>query len=217
MKKGKLNSSGFVLVETLIVTVFVMTIFAVLYNNFTPIMGEYEKREFYDYIDGKYAAYWIKRIIENSNVSFRDGVVDNKLKAIKYKSDPSDPNKTIVDECGGNGYLIFKCDGTGDFVVNSPVSDICQQLFSRMNVENVYMTRYKLSDFKTKLSDGCTHSSGNVILSGFSGGMHRYVGYLPDFKVDSLNGAKYRVIVEFERRDGAGGTYMAYSTFEVIK
>ena len=218
MKKGKLNNSGFILVETLIVTVFVLAIFAILYNNFSPIIGEYEKREFYDDIDGKYAAYWVKRIIENSNVSFKSGVVDDKLKAIKYKSDPGDPNKTIVDECGGYGYLSFKCDGTGDFVVNSPISNICQPLFNRMNVKNVYMTRYKLSDFKTKLSDGCDDpdSSSDISLS-LPSGVHKYVGSLPFYTVSSLNGAKYRIIVEFDRKDGEGATYKAYSTFEVIK
>mgnify|MGYP005606583295 CR=1 FL=1 len=67
MKKGKLNSKGFVLVETLIVSVFIAAIFAILYNNFYPLMGEYEKREVYDDIDGKYATYWIKRIIQQKN------------------------------------------------------------------------------------------------------------------------------------------------------
>ena len=52
----KLNKKGFVLAETLIVTVFVMTIFTLLYVNFFPLLGEYAKREFYDDIDSKYDA-----------------------------------------------------------------------------------------------------------------------------------------------------------------
>ena len=47
----KINNKGFVLAETLIVTVFVMTIFTLLYVNFFPLLGEYAKREFYDDID----------------------------------------------------------------------------------------------------------------------------------------------------------------------
>ena len=35
--KKKLNNGGFVLVETLIVSVFVMSIFSILYNNFFPL------------------------------------------------------------------------------------------------------------------------------------------------------------------------------------
>ena len=57
--KKKLNNGGFVLVETLIVSVFVMSIFSILYNNFFPLMGEYEKREVYVDVDAKYATFWI--------------------------------------------------------------------------------------------------------------------------------------------------------------
>ena len=38
-----LNKKGFALVETLIVTTFVMTIFIFVYQNLVPLIGEYEK------------------------------------------------------------------------------------------------------------------------------------------------------------------------------
>lgn len=63
----KNSTSGFVLAETLVVTVFLMTIFTMLYVNFYPLIGEYEKRETYDDVDGKYAAYLIKRFIEDES------------------------------------------------------------------------------------------------------------------------------------------------------
>lgn len=180
MKKGKLNNNGFVLVETLIVTVFVMTIFAVLYNNFTPIMGEYEKREFYDDIDGKYAAYWFKILIEKDDYSIPTTVGSSPW------------------------YTEFQCGN----LVDGVKQNLCNELSGRLGVQKIYITQYNLSNFK----NNTLTSSGS-----FSGGIHRYVGYLPDFTLESLNDAKYRVIVEFERSDGAGGNYMAYSTFEVIK
>ena len=44
MKNKKvLNSRGFILVETLIVGVFIMGIFSLLYANFFPLIGEYER------------------------------------------------------------------------------------------------------------------------------------------------------------------------------
>lgn len=191
MKKGKLNSSGFVLVETLIVTVVVLTIFSVLYSSFSPIIGEYGKREFYDDIDGKYAAYWVKKLIENPATTINSSALKDGCSA------PSD------------SYLKFECNNISDTFLQEQ----CNNLFFGMKVKNVYITTYNLKNFKKNLSgsDGCSS------LSGFSGGMHRYVSYLPEYNVDSLNGAKYRVIVEFERSDGDSGTYMAYSTFEVIK
>ena len=55
-EKGiKNNNSGFVLAETLVVTVFLMAIFVMIYINYLPLVGEYEKRETYDDVDGKYA------------------------------------------------------------------------------------------------------------------------------------------------------------------
>lgn len=65
MKKMiKLNNKGFALAEALVTAVFVMVIFSIIYTNYTPIMAEYERRETYDDIDGKYAAYWMKKMIE---------------------------------------------------------------------------------------------------------------------------------------------------------
>ena len=203
MKKGKFNSSGFVLVETLIDTVVVLTIFSVLYSSFSPIIGEYGKREFYDDIDGKYAAYLVKKIIENpsTNISGISGLNSG-------------------GSCGGPGisYLKFDCNSVTDTFLKGKCNTL---LFDNggtdknyLKVKNVYITTYNLKKFKNNLSgNGCNS------LGGFTGGMHRYVSYLPEYNVDSLNGAKYRVIVEFERDDDDGddGKYMAYSTFEVIK
>ena len=61
----KINNSGFILAETLVVTVFLMVIFTMLYTNYYPLMGEYQKRETYDDVDGKYVAYWMKKLIED--------------------------------------------------------------------------------------------------------------------------------------------------------
>ena len=41
--KKKSNNKGFILVETLIVSVFIMAIFSILYTNFFPLIGEYER------------------------------------------------------------------------------------------------------------------------------------------------------------------------------
>ena len=66
----KKNNNGYVLAETLVVTVFVMAIFSVIYVNFYPLAGEYERREFYDDVDSKYETYWIKRFIQGSSYDF---------------------------------------------------------------------------------------------------------------------------------------------------
>ena len=65
----KINNKGFVLAETLIVTIFVMTIFTIIYINFYPQIAEYQKREFYDDVDSKYDIFWFKRILESQKVT----------------------------------------------------------------------------------------------------------------------------------------------------
>ena len=55
MKKN--FNKGFALVETLIVSVFVVSIIGIIFINFYPLIGEAEKRENYDNVDDKYAAF----------------------------------------------------------------------------------------------------------------------------------------------------------------
>lgn len=189
MKKGKLNSKGFVLVETLVVTVFVAGIFAVLYNNFYPLIGEYEKREVYDDIDGKYATYWFKRIIQHEQTTL--------------------PTNCSYDSLNNNTpYCLFKCS----YVGNSSMKAMCDELVNKTQVRiksgdpQIYITTYNLDKMKKYIDEN----------GGVSGGMQRYVKFLPIYKVDSLNNAKLRVIVEYHRTKD-DNNYVAYSTFEVKK
>lgn len=190
----KINSKGFVLVETLVVAVFVSAIFSVIYANFYPIMGEYERREAYDDIDSKYATFWFKRIIQSDSVDFTD----------------------IQNNITNNLYHEFKCSN----IVTSDVTAIkvCNSLIARFGVMHMYITDYKLgnradptdkNNFKGKVDA----NSSNV----FSSGLQDYVAYLPTYsKVPSLNGACYRLVVEFHNtRDE--NDYWTYSTIEILK
>lgn len=194
MKKKKLNNRGFVLVETLIVSVFVASIFSILYNNFFPLIGEYEKREVYDEVDAKYATYWIKRLIQDPDVKFTAA----DLAAIDASNTAS------------NGYFKFNCDYLN---VSPTKKKTCERILSASQVmtdangPHIYITTYNLKDFKEKIE---------TLSNNFSGGMHKYVSYLPEYSYDSMNDAQYRVIVEFHRtRDD--NDYLAYATFEVKK
>lgn len=193
----KINSKGFVLVETLVVAVFVAAIFSVIYANFYPIMGEYEKREAYDDIDSKYATFWFKRIIQSDSVDFT--------------------NTNIQNDITNNSFHEFNC--SNDIVASDVTAiKICNSLVTRFGVSHMYITNYKLgnrvdpndkNNFKGKVDA----NSSNV----FSSGLQDYVAYLPTYsKVPSLNGACYRLVVEFHNtRDG--NDYWTYSTIEILK
>lgn len=193
----KINSKGFVLVETLVVAVFVAAIFSVIYANFYPIMGEYEKREAYDDIDSKYATFWFKRIIQSDSVDFT--------------------NTNIQNDITNNSFHEFNC--SNDIVASDVTAiKVCNSLVTRLGVSHMYITNYKLgnrvdpndkNNFKGKVDA----NSSNV----FSSGLQDYVAYLPTYsKVPSLNGACYRLVVEFHNtRDG--NDYWTYSTIEILK
>ena len=65
----KINNKGFALVETLIVSAFVVGIFSVMYANFYPMMGEYEKRENYDDISSIYNDILIKDVMARKKIT----------------------------------------------------------------------------------------------------------------------------------------------------
>lgn len=116
----KLNNKGFGLVETLIVAVFVMSIISLIFVNFYPLIGEYEKREVYDDVDGKYAAYWMKTLFE-----------DNL---------PNDFSDSSINDT--NTYYTFDCDN-----LFSNIST-CKNLKSNLNIKNIYITNYNITKFK---------------------------------------------------------------------
>lgn len=121
----KISNKGFVLAELLVVCVFLMVIFSMIYSNFLPLQGEYEIREGYDDVDSKYAVYWIKTMIEDS---------DYIPKTANIK-----PNKFIKFQCN---------DFSG-----TAKQQICSQLLTDLGADtsNIYITYYNLFTFKEYL------------------------------------------------------------------
>ena len=63
MRKTKIvNQKGFLLVETLIVSVFIMGIFSLLFTNIVPLIGEYERYKNYNTVEATYIAHWARMI-----------------------------------------------------------------------------------------------------------------------------------------------------------
>ena len=186
----KKNNKGFVLVETLVVTVFVMAVFSVIYINFYPLAGEYERREFYDDIDSKYGAYWMKVFVQRSSFSLNTSLLNSQ------------------------GYVTFTCNN----LTNAEDQSFCNAMWDKLYVNQVIVTNYRIgddsksTDFKRKAPTSSALANNPSFLA--------YISYLPDFVTASLNGAKYRVLVEFKRPNGTLETddfYYTYSNMEVIK
>ena len=63
--KRKLDNKGFAMVELLVVSVSVVATVGLLYNLVYPIISEYKAIEHYEDVDAKYAAFYIKSMIES--------------------------------------------------------------------------------------------------------------------------------------------------------
>ena len=233
MKKiAKLNNKGFVLVETLIVAVAVAAIFSLVFKHFYPLMGEYERREDYDDIDSKYGTYWVKRLIQSDYYNF----------------------ETNRNDISTKGYSQFNCNNIADPVKKNMCNQLlvdlevsCDDITSSNKIEkcdgtrlpHIYITPYQLRNAPESLVNHTSVPDGNVKdviiddnTQAFSDGLKDYLLYLPDYsKVQSLNGANYRIIIEYYRHrfdnedDPADATsyeiddfdFYTYSTIEVIK
>lgn len=191
------NSKGFVLVETLVVTAFVAAVFSVIYVNFYPLAGEYERRTFYDDIDSKYGAYWVKFFVQRNSYYF-----------------PA----TSVTAIKNNGYQEFSCDK----ITDSFDKTMCKNMMDRLGLEKAIITFYQLSD-DDDAADGLTFTGIKTKAdNAFSDdpAFAAYIHYLPNYTVKSLNGARYRVICKFERSGDSLETKElndTYATMEVIK
>ena len=119
----RLNNKGFVLAETLVVATFVMGIFAIFYNNFYPLMSEYEKRETYDDIDSKYSVFWIKRLMQLNSYNATN----------------------MINNVNSNGFYRFTCND----IVDADRKKTCDDLLEKLEVSktggvyNIYITTFK--------------------------------------------------------------------------
>ena len=132
MKKTKIvNKSGFILVETLIVGVFIMGIFSLLYTNFFPLIGEYERYKNYDTVESTYIAHWGRMIA---------------LKGLP---------ESVYTTASNTGYVdISDCS----LYTNSDGITSCSAFINMNNVSKIYLTPYSTVDFKNFVKDNNSFS-----------------------------------------------------------
>lgn len=207
------TEKGFVLAETLVVAVAVMGIFSLLYANYYPLIGEYERREVYDDIDSKYAAHWIRKILvekKESNLPFTFnscGSTCHVLYASYYED--IDDGSTIRRE---KQVLVDEIE-----TVFNESAPFMENYITASNIRAIIITRYQLTDFKNyvKSHDTLAFTSQATYLNHyvFNRGFREYIDYLPEFKTPSSNGALYRVFVILDH--DTSKEYDSYATIEV--
>lgn len=229
----KLNKKGFVLAETLVVAVFMATIFTIIYVNFYPLIGEYEKREFYDDLDSKYDIYWFKRLVQNKQALPKDKWAQFTGPEYNADCDPDKDGYCNNDSCTlrNTGYVNLN-DLCNNLTTNSSsgvnFKALCIDLKNKTELTQLYLTTYYLNDPAEMSSEGgqqkvylnqSNYFKDKVENGPFDENMKDYIFYLPDFRYASPNGARFRLIAQFKRHTHKGHTddivYYSYATIEV--
>ena len=135
----KLNKKGFLLIETLIVTVFVVSIFIFIYSNTIPLIGKYEQRFKYDDLDSVYAADLIRNMIIESPRA-------NNIYSLVTASPTSEH---IVE---------LTCQGM--FPTDAPYREYCNELVKELDISSIYLTHYTLETAKNEESINYTTNRG---------------------------------------------------------
>ena len=121
-----MNKKGFVLVETIITSVFVLGLFVFIIANIIPVVGEYEKAADYDSIESIYDAHLIRKMI--------------------LKGDETKVAKLLTLPTGdGKNYYFFDKD---DMCVYLSNENYCKVLLSRdyLDVKEIVITSYEIKD-----------------------------------------------------------------------
>ena len=173
----KLNKKGYVLVETLIVTVFVVTLFMLVFQATVPTIGEYERLYIYDDIDSVYASNLYKQMLTHyGNIAYIDELL-NTSSNVKHYVDVTD------------------CDNTNIYM--NP--DYCKQIKKSLSIledDKIIITNYNLAAFRLVVNSDEFFDSGN--LSNF----RNYMKTIPDVEnLSDINkygfdyNGKYRIFI----------------------
>lgn len=181
----KMNNKGFALVETLIVATFVMGILTLIFSNFLPMMGKYERRERYDDIDSVYNTYLIKRMLENGESKDKTNTLTSKI-----TSNPS----PFYNPVNCNIYN------------NTEFLDYCQNIFQNTGVSDIIVTSYNLSSLKNNLPTNSSKDFKDYISS-----LPNYNKNKENYKYRII--VRYKHIINSETGDE--NTYYSFSTIGV--
>ena len=137
----KLNKKGFVLVETLIVTVFVVTLFIIVYQTTVPALGEYEQQNKYDDIDSVYYANLYKQMITRyANIEEIDKYLLNA-------------NYLDVTNCDGK-------IGTINIYKDVEYCNLVKDSIKIGENDRVLVTKYDITNFKNEVNSDVNFDSG---------------------------------------------------------
>lgn len=146
-----LSKKGFILVETLVVTLFISILFILVYQNLVPSIGEYQTMVSYDDIDSVYASnLWKQSLLRYGNMDY----IDSYLTSHTYLN---------ITDC--NDTNIYK---------NSEYCEKIKKSLSILEDDYIFITNYNIHDFRQEVKNDDFFDSGK--LSDF----RNYIGTVSD-------------------------------------
>ena len=124
-----MNQKGFVLVESIITSVFVLGLFTFIVGNILPLIGEYDKGMNYDTIESVYDAHMVRKmILMNPN---------DKLYSLV--------NFSEAHSAGKAEYFLFDGDEICLYLTNT---NYCRKLLSRsfLDIRKIIITTADISE-----------------------------------------------------------------------
>lgn len=182
MKKMFKNIKGFAMAELLAVSMVVLLIFSILFSNYLPLVAEYENRLDYNDVSSQFAAYYARKIyIELINDDSFDGISDNIDRNGFYTAyrTKGEKNDQVCNDVVNVGGYVFNA------TTDRNVISRCKIVFSNLDIEEMILTKYKLTDVKKKYQQN-------------SGTLYNYIKYLPEYKNTIYTGENdlYRIIIK---------------------
>ena len=124
-----MNKKGFVLVETIVTSVFVLGLFVFIFANILPLIGDYDRIRNYDTIESIYDTHMIKKMILKSDMRLSN----------------------LFTFPAGEDYYLFEGD---DICFYLSSKNYCMKLLSRdyLDVRKIIITKFDVSTLKEKTS-----------------------------------------------------------------
>ena len=105
-----MNKKGFVLMETLVVTIFTLFTFTILYNTIVPLLGKYNELSYYNDLDTTYDLFHIRKFLYD-DPNYKNVINDN------YKVITCNNGTVLNQEACYNLFDFLGVDTTSDEVI----------------------------------------------------------------------------------------------------
>lgn len=156
----KLNNRGFVLLETLVVAIFIVSIFTFLYVSVIPLLGTYDDLNNKANIDIVYKLYHIRKALYQDDNFLTMTSLDNGIITCQNFTIPSKCQKllTMLDLDESNYQLLYVRDGSYNTLKNN--NELSEELKEYIEPNGSTIIKNKLY-----LLDGTNHLVSDLRLA----------------------------------------------------